>query len=160
MTSRPCAAMDTARLADTVVLPTPPLPPVTAITLTGRDALSSAKASSRSGESLLSRMGVPSGKMARKKCVVARRQSPLLERQRGAHEPNPPLVRRVQVRRYALPIAEVGDLQPVAQRGGYHGAQTRRLVDLGDDARRGRCPRERADYLVERMGFTLCGKRQ
>jgi hypothetical protein len=41
ITSRPVAAMDTARLVETVVLPTPPLPPVTAITLTGREEFSS-----------------------------------------------------------------------------------------------------------------------
>src|SRR5271170_86194 len=147
MTSRPCAAMDTARLADTVVLPTPPFPPVTAMTLTGREALSFARASSRSGESLLSRMGVPSGKGARKIPIVAQ-------------QPNPLLMRGVQVRRYPLSVAKIGDLQPMTQGGGYHGAQTRRLIDLGDDAGRRRCPGEGSDYLIERMSFALRRKRQ
>src|SRR6266850_2024312 len=43
-TSRPRIARATPRLTATVVLPTPPLPPVTAITLTGRARLSAASA--------------------------------------------------------------------------------------------------------------------
>src|SRR5271170_61895 len=92
ITSRPCAAMDTARFADTVVFPTPPLPPVTAITLTGRDEFSSAKASTRSGESRLSRMGVCSAEIAGKVRFVAHRLDVLLELERGAHQPDAFLV--------------------------------------------------------------------
>src|SRR5258708_19686584 len=101
MTSRPWAAIDTARLADTVVLPTPPLPPVTAITLTGREELSSAKASARSGESLESRMGGCSGEPARQRGFFACTPC-TLELQGGANQPDPLQIRPVQFLRHAL----------------------------------------------------------
>src|ERR1700691_3229223 len=105
MTSRPCAAMDTARLADTVVLPTPPLPPVTAITLTGREALSSARVSAWAGDSRMSRMGLYSTEIAREVGFVAFGWSALLQRQSGGHQPHPLLVRRVHILRHPLPVA-------------------------------------------------------
>jgi len=71
ITSRPCAAMDTAKFAETVVLPTPPLPPVTAITLTGREELSSARAAARAGNSRLSRMSVSSAEVAYQVGLIA-----------------------------------------------------------------------------------------
>ena len=64
MTSRPAAAIDTARFAETVVLPTPPLPPVTAITFTGREELSSSSLAACSALNLRSRMGMPSAEVA------------------------------------------------------------------------------------------------
>src|SRR6267142_2752606 len=115
MTSRPCAAIDTARLADTVVLPTPPLPPVTAITLTGREELSSARASAWLGLSLVSRMGVCSTEMAGIVGPVARWRV-ALQIQGGAHQPDAFLMGCVQVFRHPLPVAYVRDFQLVAQR--------------------------------------------
>ena len=98
--------------------------------------------------------------MARKIGFVAQRLSPFLERQSGAGQPYSLAMRRVQIRRYPLSVAEIGDMQPVAQRSGDHGAQTRRLIDLGYDASRRRCSREGSDDLVERMGFALRGQGQ
>src|SRR5882762_3665312 len=130
MTSRPCAAIDTARLAETVVLPTPPLPPVTAITLTGREELSSANASARSRDNLESHMGACSSEGAGIVGLVARRRV-ALQIQRGANQPNAFLMGRVQVFRHPLPVAYIGDFQLVAQRGRKHRAETCRLVHLG-----------------------------
>src|ERR1700679_2521572 len=100
MTSRPDAAIDTARFADTVVLPTPPLPPVTAMTLTGREELSSASASARSGDSLESRMDGGSAERMGQRCLVARARRAFLELERGADQPDSLLMCRVQVLRH------------------------------------------------------------
>src|SRR6202795_1873815 len=114
MTSRPCAAMDTARLGDTVVLPTPPLPPVTAMTLTGREELSSARASAWLSDSRVSRMGVCSVAAAGIVGLVAVWRG-ALQAQRGAHQPDAFLVRLMQILRYPLSVAQVSDFQLMAQ---------------------------------------------
>src|SRR6185437_979226 len=155
MTSRPCAAMATARLADTVVLPTPPFPPVTAITLTGRVELSSARASARAGDSRSSRMGTRPAEVARIVGLVARGRPGLLQCKCGTHQPHPPLVRPMQVLRHPLPIADIGYFQPVAQGGGNHRAQARRLVHLGQNARRRSQRSEGLHDLFERMSLAL-----
>ena len=133
MTSRPWAAIDTARLADTVVLPTPPLPPVTAITLTGRVELSCSRASACARASRLSRMGACSAEVADVVGIVARRGL-LLELERGAHQPHPALVGGMQVLGHPLSVADIGDSQFMAQRRRNHRAQTGRLVHLGQNA--------------------------
>src|SRR5271165_3245916 len=160
MTSRPCAAIDTARLADTVVLPTPPLPPVTAITLTGREELSSASASARSRESLRSRMGACSAEVAGEVGLVARWRSAFLQLEGGAHQPHSPLVRRMQVLGHPLTVAHIGDLQPVAQRRRYHRAQTCRFVHLGQDAGDGGQPRVGLHDLIARVLFAARARGQ
>src|SRR5450631_2365302 len=111
MTSRPCAAIDTAKFADIVVLPTPPLPPVTAITLTGRDELSSSRAAARSGDSRMLCMGRYSAEIAGVVGFAARR-GVNLQLLGGAHQPDAFVARRVQIVRHALPIAHIGDFQP------------------------------------------------
>src|ERR1700693_493566 len=116
MTSRPCAAIDTARLADTMVLPTPPLPPVTAITLTGREELSSASTSTRSRDSRESHMGACSVEGAGIEGLVARRRR-AFQFQGGATQPDALLIGCVQIFRHPLPVAYVRDFQLVAQRG-------------------------------------------
>src|ERR1700721_867742 len=133
MTSRPCAAMDTARLADTVVLPTPPLPPVTAITLTGREALSSASASARSRDSRVSRMGGGPAEVADEISLVVHGALRILHLKCRAHPPHSFAVRSMQIVRHPLPAAAVGDFRLMAQRRRYHGAQARRLVHLGQN---------------------------
>src|SRR6202521_5140860 len=110
MTSRPCAAIDTARLAETVVLPTPPLPPVTAITLTGREELSSASASARSRDNLESDMGACSAEGAGIVGPVARRRG-AFQIQGGANQPDALLIGGVQVLRHPLPVAYIRDFQ-------------------------------------------------
>src|SRR5580698_6685661 len=115
MTSRPDAAMETARFAETVVLPTPPLPPVTAMTLTGREELRSANAWARSGDSLESRMGGGSAECTGQRCLAVRTRRVLLELEGCAHQPHSFLVRRVQVLRYSLSVAYVSNFQLVAQ---------------------------------------------
>src|SRR5882762_11497599 len=115
MTSRPWAAIDTARLADIVVLPTPPLPPVTAITLTGREALSSPSASARSRDRRILCMGRYSAEMAGMVGVVAWGGIDL-ELMGGAHQPYAFLAGCVQIIRHALSVAYVGYFQPMAQR--------------------------------------------
>src|ERR1700761_7839630 len=109
MTSRPCAAIDTARFAETVVLPTPPLPPVTAMTLTGRDALRSARAWARSGVSLKSRMSSHPAESTRQRSFIACARRTLLELQRRANQRYSFLMRRVQVLRHSLTVAHVRD---------------------------------------------------
>src|SRR5271155_2408524 len=125
MTSRPWAAIDTARLADTVVLPTPPLPPVTAITLTGREELSSASASARSRDSRVSRMGGGPAEVAYIVGLVARGGPQLLQVQGGAQQPHAFLVRGMQILRHPLSVAHIGDFQPMAQGRRNHGTQAR-----------------------------------
>src|ERR1700709_1058657 len=110
MTSRPCAAIDTAKFADTVVLPTPPLPPVTAMTLTGREAFISASSCARSGDNLISRMGRDSPEITREIGLVAGRRRTLRQLEGFANQPDSLQMRGVQVFRYALTIAHVGDL--------------------------------------------------
>src|SRR5450631_532354 len=99
MTSRPCAAIATAKLADTVVLPTPPLPPVTAITLTGREALSSASAAACRAVNRVSRMGGSSTKVADVVGFVVHRLA-LLQRHGSAHQPDALAAGRVQIFRH------------------------------------------------------------
>src|ERR1700733_2142126 len=115
ITSRPDAAMETARFADTVVLPTPPLPPVTAMTFTGREELSSANASARSGESLESRMGGGSAEGSGQRRLVAGARHAFLELERRADQPHSFLVCGVQVLRHSLSIAHISDFQLMAQ---------------------------------------------
>src|SRR5580692_5500072 len=124
MTSRPWAAIDTARLAATVVLPTPPLPPVTAITLTGRSEFSSASASARSRDSRMSRMGACSAEVAGIVGLVAHGGPPFLQLEGHTHQPRSLLVRRMQVLRTPLSVAHIGYFQPVTQRHRHHRAQT------------------------------------
>src|SRR5258708_6684495 len=128
MTSRPDAAIDTAKFADTVVLPTPPLPPVTAMTLTGRVALSSAKAWARSGDSLWSRIGGYSPEITREIRCVARRGRTLTQLESRPYQPDPLQMRCVQVLRYALAIANVGNFYLVAEHRGNSRTETRQLV--------------------------------
>src|ERR1700722_14039709 len=134
ITSRPDAAMETARLADTVVLPTPPSPPVSAMTLTGREELSSANASARSGESLESRMGSSSAEDTGQRRLIAGARHAFLELSRRADQPHPFLMCRVQVLRHSLSIAHISDFQLMAQHRGNRSAQARSLIDLGQDA--------------------------
>src|ERR1700733_5027496 len=115
MTSRPCAAIDTARLADTVVLPTPPLPPVTAMTLTGREELSSARASAWAGGGRGLGMGGRSSEVAGEVGLVTHGRSAFLQREGRAHQPHPPLVRGMQVFGHPLSIADIGDFQAMPQ---------------------------------------------
>src|SRR5271156_1517908 len=137
MTSRPDAAMATARFADTVVLPTPPLPPVTAMTLTGREELSSANASARSGESLESRMGGGSAEITGQVTCIASRRRALTQLESRAHQPDSFEMRCVQVLGDALTIAYVGDFQMVPEHRGYGRTETCRFIHLGQDACRG-----------------------
>src|SRR5580692_6155203 len=160
MTSRPDAAMETARLADTVVLPTPPLPPVTAMTLTGREELSSAKASARSGDSLKSRMGAGPAEITGQVTFVSRRRRALTQLKSGAHQPNSFEMRCVQVLRDALTVAYIRDFQVVPEYRGYGGAETGRFIHLGQDACRGLDPHEGADDFIECLAFDLRRKRQ
>src|SRR5450631_4029078 len=104
MTSRPCAAIDTAKFADTVVLPTPPLPPVTAITLTGRDELSSARASAWSGDSRVSRMRACSAEVADIVGLVAHGRFAFPALERSLYQPHSSLVRGVHVLRDLLSV--------------------------------------------------------
>src|SRR3984885_4985324 len=159
MTSRPCAAIDTAKLAETVVLPTPPLPPVTAITLTGRDEFSSSRAAARSGDSRVLCMGRYSPETAGMMGLVMGRGVDL-QLLGGAHQPDAFVAGRVQVIRHPLPVAHIGYFQPMAQRRGDHRAQTHGLVHLGQNAgqRLQRC--EGLHDLLERVTFALCGQRQ
>src|SRR5882757_943412 len=160
ITSRPCAAIDTAKFADTVVLPTPPLPPVTAMTLTGREALSSSSVSAWLLDSRVSRMGGSSTEIAGEVPLVDALRCILLELVRRAHQPHTPLVRRMQIFRHPLPIAQVGDPQLVAQRRGDHGAQARRFVHLGENAGGGRHLGKRSNDFLERVRLAVRRKRQ
>src|SRR5450432_39500 len=160
MTSRPCAAIETAKFADTVVLPTPPLPPVTAMTLTGRAAFKSASACARSGDSLASRMGGDSSKITREIGVVAGRRRALRQLEGLPHQPDSFEMRGVKVFRYALTIAHVGDFQVVPKHGRKHGAETCRLIHLGEDAPRGLHTHEGAHDFIERLPLDLRRKRQ
>src|SRR5258708_34221834 len=117
MTSRPDAAMDTAKFAATVVLPTPPLPPVTAMTLTGRVALISARAWARSGDSLWSRIGSSSAEIAGEIRCVARRGRALTQLESRPHQPDSLQMRCVQVPRYALTTPKVGNFHLVPEHG-------------------------------------------
>src|SRR5580700_1907373 len=110
--------MDTARLADTVVLPTPPLPPVTAITLTGRVELSSASASACAGVSRVLDMGGSSAEVAGQVGFVADDGPALLQRERGANQRHSLLMRRMHVLRHPLSVTHIGNFQPMAQGGG------------------------------------------
>src|SRR5258708_4503598 len=160
MTSRPDAAMDTAKFADTVVLPTPPLPPVTAMTLTGRVALSSAKAWARSGDSLWSRIGGCSAEIAGEIGLVARRGRALTELESRPHQPDSLQMGCVQILRYALAIANVGNFQLVPEHRGNDGTETGRLIHFGENAGRGLHAHEGANDFIERLAFCLCRKRQ
>src|SRR6202034_1523966 len=160
MTSRPWAAIDTARLADTVVLPTPPLPPVTAIALTGREELSSASSSARSRDNRVSRMGGRPPEVADKVGLVAYGGLGFLHLKRGAHQPDSFAVRCMQILRHLLPVADVGDFQLMAQSRRYHGAQARRLVHLGRNAGDRGQRRKGLHDLFQRVGLALRGKRQ
>ena len=105
MTSRPCAAIDTARLADTVVLPTPPLPPVTVMTFTGREALISANSVMRSGDSLKLLMGMYSAEVARQIGFIAGPGSAALHVQCRTYQPDTPRFRRMDVLGHTLAVA-------------------------------------------------------
>src|ERR1700722_11521065 len=159
MTSRPCAAIDTAKLAETVVLPTPPLPPVTAITLTGRDEFSSSRAAARSGDSRMLCMGRYSPEIAGMMGVVAWRGVGL-QLFGGAHQPDALVAGRVQVIRHPLPVAHIGYFQPMAQRRGDHGAQAHGLVHLGQNAGQRLQRRKGFHDLLERGTSALGGQRQ
>src|SRR5579863_1935618 len=160
ITSRPCAAMATARLADTVVLPTPPLPPVTAITLTGRVELSSASSSACAGVSRVLDMGGSSAEVAGQVGFVADDRPAVLQRECGANQRHAFLMRCVHVLRHPLPVAYIGDFQPMAQGGGNHRAQACRLIHLGEDAGHRVQRRERLYDFFQRMPFALRGQRQ
>src|ERR1700679_2317397 len=155
ITSRPDAAMQTARFADTVVLPTPPLPPVTAMTFTGREELSSANASARSGESLESRMGGGSAEGSGQRRLVAGARHAFLELERRADQPHSFLMCGVQVLRYSLSVAYICNLQFMAQHCGDRPAQACSLIDFGQDAggRRDAC--EGTHNLFQRMALAL-----
>src|ERR1700735_5507188 len=101
MTARPAAAIDTARFVETVVLPTPPLPPVTAITFTGREELSSSSLVACFALNLRSRMGVPAAELACEVCL-ARRRGALREFTADPHQPCPLQIGGVQVVRHPL----------------------------------------------------------
>src|ERR1700677_478355 len=120
--------METARLVETVVLPTPPLPPVTAITLTGREELSSRSLSACVLVSRSSRMGSSSSEVAGIVGIVAGPGRAPRELVRGAHQPDAAVMGRVHVLRHPLPVAEIGDLELVPERGRNDRAQARRLV--------------------------------
>src|ERR1700733_14990426 len=127
MTSRPCAAIDTARFADIVVLPTPPLPPVTAMTFTGREALSSSRVSAWLRVSRVLNMGVCSFQILCEVYVVEACGGVFPELLRGAPQPQAPVVGRVQILGGPLAVAQVGDPQPVPQCRREHRSQACRL---------------------------------
>src|SRR5579871_7008729 len=133
ITSRPCAAMPSARLADTVVLPTPPLPPVTAVTFTGREALSFSRVAAWLRGRRVSRMGVPPPEGPREVGLLARRDA-LARLERAAHQPDAALMPGMQILRHALAVADMGDAQAMPQDHRERRSETRRLVDLGQDA--------------------------
>ena len=132
------------------------------MTLTGREALSSANASSRSGESLKSRMGGCSSRTLRARSASLRSaRCALLELQRGARS-----AKLASDARHANPPAHAGH-----RRGRQFSAcgaawriitaaQTRRLIDLGEDAAGGSHLGKRADNLIQRMALALRRKRQ
>src|SRR6266704_4018018 len=99
--------MAVARLTDTLVLPTPPLPPVTAITCTGCRSPSSFALLIRlsSGDA----MGVFS-ESSSQEIFIGRRTTHLREAHRSRHQLE--RTRRTQILRYALAFAHVGNGQP------------------------------------------------
>ena len=123
--------MDTDRFTDTVVLPTPPLPPVTAMTLTGRVALSSASTPARYRRE----SGFRHAPVLRQwGCAKAAGSSGATRSDFSAaapaHQPNAHLQSGLKILRDSLAIADIGDIQPMAQRGGNHPTETRGLVHL------------------------------
>src|SRR5271165_4541578 len=133
MTSRPRAAIDTARFVETVVLPTPPLPPVTASTLTGRVAFSRASCSILLRGNWLC-MCLPSSEVTREIGLIAPRRDPVSKQHRGPNHPDAVLEGRVQVIGHALAVAQISDRQSVPQCGRHRRAEARGLVDLRQDA--------------------------
>src|ERR1700761_3210689 len=99
--------METARFAETAVLPTPPFPPVTVMTLTGREAFNSARADSRSGDNRASRMGRCSTKFPGETALVQPTRHALLQLRRNADQPNALLRGGVQVLGYPLTVANI-----------------------------------------------------
>src|SRR6267154_672397 len=160
ITSRPCAAIDTARFADTVVLPTPPLPPVTAMTLTGREALSSSRVSAWLRESRVLDMGVCSFQVSSEVSIVETCGSVFAELLGRARQPQAPVVGCVQVLGDPLAVAQVGDPQLVPQYRRERGPQAGRLVHLGQNAGVRSQIGERPNRFVQRVGFAVRRKRQ
>src|SRR5690606_633138 len=146
ITSRRSSPSETARLTATFVLPTPPLPLVTATTLTG----SRLSARSMSASWLGLRMG-----HARLSVVLGHRAlvDPCRARvqalDRAVDEPQAPALRRVQVVRDALPVGQPDGREVVADQGAEDAAELRGFVDPGDHRAGERQRAEAAHGLVE-----------
>src|SRR5215475_9272787 len=98
--------MAVARLTDTLVLPTPPLPPVTAITCTGWESPSSLALLIKfsSGDAMGS-----FSKSSSQEIFISRSAARLRESHCSRHQLE--RTRRTQIFRYALSFAHVGDGQ-------------------------------------------------
>src|ERR1700737_5095951 len=120
--------MAVARLTDTLVLPTPPLPPVTAITCTGCESpsnfallikLSSGDAMGGFSES------------SSQEIFIGRRTAHLRKPHCSRHQLE--RTRRTQILRYALSFAHVGDGQPSPDENRQHTAEAPPLAAFRDE---------------------------
>src|SRR3954471_16791489 len=151
MTSLPREASEAARFTAPVVLPTPPLPPVTAMTWTGLACMEPTCCNlfapiSRSAHTALHDFVI------RARAVVAGNlDRPAHQRVRA---------RRRQIFGNALAIADVGHRQLVAHQRRQHAAQAHRFVDLGDHAGRGPGELEALDHFVDGAGLGAGGQYQ
>src|SRR5882672_192382 len=153
-TSRPRIASATPRLMATVVLPMPPLPPVTATTLTGvaRFSASSAPAWVHAVSPLFIFLCIHRNlaEMFREHRLVGYAPRPFAQLRRRAHEPHAARDARVDVFGHALPVRQVRDRQVVPNDGRQHRAETPRLVDFGEHTGFGLERGENADGVIER----------
>src|SRR5690606_31671097 len=136
---RPSSAIDTARLTDVDVLPTPPLPLVTAMTCTGRVERSVRRPAAwcplrPAGGRLiaLSGAGMDGSELKGQRAVIDLRR--VLARE--LHRPQHQLVgtRRVNVLGYPLSVAQVVDRQRVPDHRRQRRADARGLVELAEHA--------------------------
>src|SRR5215468_9305315 len=121
--------MAVARLTDTLVFPTPPLPPVTAITCTGWESPSSLALLIKlsSGDA----MGGFS-ESSSQEIFIGRGAARLGEPHCSRHQ----LERtgRAQILRHALSFAHVGHGQPCPDQNGQHSAEAGRCIEFGQYA--------------------------
>src|SRR4051794_16792867 len=133
---RPWAASAAPRFTATTVLPTPPLPPVIAITLTGCGVPSRRKPAAWSMGPSRMRCQLHLAEIHRELVLVERRRA-LRELHRVVHEPEALWRREVQVLWHALAVREIRNRQADADRERQHAAECGRLVELRDHERLG-----------------------
>src|SRR3546814_4011538 len=144
ITRLPSSAIDTARLTDTEVLPTPPLPLVTATTCTGLGARRRRRpAAWLPPRSFTSLCGMDGSELQRQRGVVDPRRRRARELHRTQHQ-------RVRTTRFdvlgnALAVAAIGDRQLVADH------RRQRATDAQRQIGRASC-RERVCQYVELEG--------